>query len=98
VLAMRPGLAKIIEKVHISWNFQSFETTMHVTANPCHIDATGTESSKWVHSVSKSQCTNRSTTYYGYKTPVQFEIGVTIATLPITRIHTRVPQESKIQW
>jgi len=37
VSAMRPGLAKIIEKVRISTNFDSPETDLHIAENACCI-------------------------------------------------------------
>jgi len=38
VLAIRPGLAKIVEKVHISGNFGSPETDRHIAGNADYID------------------------------------------------------------
>jgi len=38
VLAMRPGLAKIIEKIRISWHFESPETDFHIAETACCID------------------------------------------------------------
>ena len=49
VLAMRPGLAKIIEKVHISRYFESPETDIHIAENACYIDYADTWPSKQVH-------------------------------------------------
>jgi len=49
VSAMRPGLAKIIEKVRISTYFESAETVLHVAENACCIDYADTWSSKRVH-------------------------------------------------
>ena len=49
VSAMRPGLAKIIEKVHISTSFESAETDLHIAVNACCIDYADTWSSKRVH-------------------------------------------------
>jgi hypothetical protein len=54
VSAMRPGLAKIIEKVHISTYFESAEADLHIAENACCIDYADTWSSKRVHSQSKS--------------------------------------------
>ena len=48
VLAMRPGLAKIIEKLHISWYFESPETDLHIAENACCIDYADTWSLKRV--------------------------------------------------
>jgi len=49
VSAMRPGLAKIIEKVHISTYFESAETDLHIADNACCIDYHDTWSSKRIH-------------------------------------------------
>jgi len=49
VSAMRPGLAKIIEKVCISTDFESPETDLHIAENACCIDYTDTWSAKRVH-------------------------------------------------
>jgi len=49
VSAMRPGLAKIIEKVCISTYFESAETDLHIAENACGIDYADTWSSKRVH-------------------------------------------------
>jgi len=46
VLAMRPGLAKITEKVRISRHFERPETDIHVAENACCIDYADTWSSK----------------------------------------------------
>jgi len=54
VLAMRPGLAKIIEKVRISTYFESPETDLHIAENACWIDYADTGSSKRVHWLSMS--------------------------------------------
>jgi len=64
VSAMKPGLAKIIEKVRISWYFESAETDLHVAENACGIDYANTWSSKRVHRLSKSQSTHGSTSDY----------------------------------
>ena len=50
--AMRAGLAKTIQKVHISRNVESPETDLHIAANRRCIDYTETRSSKQVHSLS----------------------------------------------
>jgi len=49
VSAMRPGLAKKIEKVRISRYFESAETDLHIVENACRIDHADTCSSKRVH-------------------------------------------------
>ena len=42
VSAMLPGLAKISEKVCISWYFESHEIDLHIAENACWIDHTDT--------------------------------------------------------
>jgi len=49
VLAMRPGLAKMIVKVPIARYFESPETDLHIVENVCCIDYAHTRSSKRVH-------------------------------------------------
>jgi hypothetical protein len=49
VLAMRPGLAKIIEKVRSLTYFESAETNLHIAENAGCIDYADTWSSKPVH-------------------------------------------------
>jgi len=49
VLAMKPGLAKIIEKVRISRYFESAETDLHIAENACCIDYANTWSSIRAH-------------------------------------------------
>ena len=64
VLAMRPHLAKTIEKVHIWTNFESPETDHYIAENACCIDYTDTWSLTRVHWLSKSERTNRRITFY----------------------------------
>ena len=94
VSAMRPGLAKIIENVHISSNFERPETVIPIAANACWIEYTDTWSSKQIHCLSKSQCTHHCTTHYRCQNTVEFSTGVSWAGLLNTRIHWRVVQES----
>jgi len=54
VSAMRPGLAKISEKVHISWYFDCPEADLHIAENACCINYANTWSPKRVHWLSKS--------------------------------------------
>jgi hypothetical protein len=49
VSAMKPGLAKIIEKVSTSRYFESPETDLHKAENACCIDYANTRLSKRVH-------------------------------------------------
>jgi len=62
VSAMRPGQAKIFEKVHMSKYFEISETDLHRAENTCCIDYADTWSSKQVHSLSECQSPHRSTT------------------------------------
>jgi hypothetical protein len=54
VVAMRPGLAKRIEKVGISTYFESAETDLHIAENACCSDYANTWSWKHIHLLSKS--------------------------------------------
>jgi hypothetical protein len=56
VLAMRPGLAKMIEIVHISRYFESPETDLDIVVIAGCIDSADTWSSKRDHGWSKSKC------------------------------------------
>jgi hypothetical protein len=49
VSAIRPGLAKIIEKVRISTYYKSAETDLHIVENLCCINYTDTWTSKGVY-------------------------------------------------
>jgi len=98
VLAMRPRIAKIIEKVRISCHFERPETDLHIAPNACCIDYVDTCSLKLVHWLSTSQSTNHNTTHYGYGNTVEFNNGVAWVSLLITRIHRKEGQVSKIQW
>jgi hypothetical protein len=49
VSAMRPGLAKIIEKVCSSTYFESAETDLHIAENASRINYPDTSSSKQVY-------------------------------------------------
>jgi hypothetical protein len=55
VSAMRPGLAKIIQKVRISCYFGSPEADLHLAENACWIDYANTWSPEQVYWLSKSQ-------------------------------------------
>jgi len=55
VSAMRPGIAKIIEKVRISWYFESPEADLHKAENACCINYANTWSPKRVHWLSKAK-------------------------------------------
>jgi len=98
VSAMKPGLAKIIEKVHSSRYIENSETDHHIGANAACVNYVDTGSLEWVHWLSKCRSTNCSPTYYGWEIMVEFDTAVTWASLPITRIHLRVAEESKRLW
>jgi len=95
---VKPGLAKIIEKVRISWYFGSPEIDIHIAENACCIYYADTLSSKRVHWLSKGQRSHRGTTDCGWKDTVEVNTGVAQARLPIMGIHTWVAQQSKILW
>jgi len=96
VLAMRPGLAKIIEKVCISWYFENPETDLHRSENACYIDHADTWSSKRVHWLSQSQIPHCSTSDDGCEDTLELYIAVTWAGLPITGFHTWMASKSRI--
>jgi len=95
---MRPGLAKIIEKVCISWYFESSETDLHMAENACGIDYTDTWSSKCVHWMSKSKSLHHSTSNHGCEDQVKLITSDAQTRLPIAWIHTGVAEKFKIQW
>jgi len=64
VSAMRPGLPKIIEKIHISRYIESPETDHHIAENAWRIDYTDTWSLKQVQWLPNSQSTHRCTIDY----------------------------------
>jgi len=98
VLAIRAGLAKIMENVHISRYFEIPETNMHIAENFCCIDYADTWSSNWVLWLSKSKIPHLSTIYYRCEDTFDLETGVASASLPITSIRPRVAPTSKILW
>jgi len=98
VSAMKPGLAKTIEKVRISRYFENSETDHHIAANASCVDYVDSGLSKRVHWLSKSQHMNFSPTYYGHENTVEFYSGVAWASLPITRIHPWAAEEAKVLW
>jgi len=98
VSAIRPGLAKIIEKVRISWYFESSEADLHIAENAFCINYADTWSPKRVHWLSKSQSPHCSTSHYGCKDSLELYFGVPRARLPLTGIHPRVASKPKIHW
>jgi len=97
VSAMRPGLAKMIEKVHVSWDFESPETDLHIAENAWGINYADTWSPKRVHSLSKSLTPHCSTSDYGCEDTLELYSGVARAHLPIMWIHTQVAWKPKIR-
>jgi len=98
VSAIKPGLAKIIEKVRISRYFESPEADLHIAGNACCINYANTWSLKRVHWLSKSQSPHCSTSNYGCEDTLKLYTGVARARLLFTGIHTRVASQPKIQW
>jgi len=94
--AMRPGLAKIMEKVLISRYFESPETDHHKAENAYCIDYTDTWSSKRVHWLSKYHSQQRSTTDYGCEDSLKVDTTFAWASLSIMRIHPQVAPKSTI--
>jgi len=90
VSALRPGLAKIIEKVRISWYFESPEADLHKAENACCINYTNTWSPKRVYWLSQSQSPHCSTSEYGCEDTLELYSGVARAHLPLTGIHPPV--------
>jgi len=90
--AMKPGFARIIEKVQIAKYFEGAETNLYIAGKPCYSVCMDTESIKRVHWLSQKEITNRSTIYYGCKNVVEFKTGVASVSLPILRIHPNVAQ------
>ena len=96
VSAMRPGLAKIIEKVCTSGYFESHETDFHIAEYACGIDHADTWSSKRVHWLWKNQSPHRGTFNYGCEDPLELNTGVARARLLITGIDMQVASKSTI--
>jgi len=98
VSAMRPGLAKIIEKVRISWYFESPEADYNIAENASCINHANTWSQKRVHFLSTSQSPPCSTFGYRCKDKLELYTGVARLRLPFMGIHMRMASKSKIQW
>ena len=95
---MKPGLAKTIEKVHISWFFESPEIILHKAENARCIEYTDIWLSKRVHWLLQSQSPNRGISNYGCEDTLQLYTVVAWASLPNTGIHTGVALKSETQW
>jgi hypothetical protein len=64
--------------------------------NACWIHYADSCSSKQVYLLLTCQTMDHSTTNSGGESPVEVDIAVALASLPITSIHLLVPEESKI--
>jgi hypothetical protein len=98
VSAMKPGLAKIIEKVHISWYFESPEADLHIAENACCINYANTWLPKQVHCLSQGQSAQYSTSDYGCEDTLEYYSGIARVYLPLTGIHPRVASKPTIHW
>jgi hypothetical protein len=96
VSAMRPDLPKIIEKVHISWYFESPETDLHIVEHTSSIDSADTWLLKRDHWLSPSQCPHCSTSDYGCEDKLGLNTEVSWVRLLITGIHVQVAPKSTI--
>jgi hypothetical protein len=96
VLGMRPDLAKIIEKVHISWYFESPETDLHIVENGCWFNNVDTWSSKRLHWLSNRQSPHRGTSNYRCEDAFELSTGVTPAGLAITGFHRCMASTCKL--
>jgi hypothetical protein len=97
VLAMRPGLAKIIEKVRISWYNESPEADRHRARNDYCINYADSWSLKRVLWLSQIQSSHRGTSNCGCEATLELHSVVARVRLPIMGIHTRVVSNPKIQ-
>jgi len=87
-----------MEKVHISWYFESPETDLHIAENTCCINYADTWSSKRVYWQSKSQSPHCGTSDNWCKDTLELYTGVTGAGLLIMGIHMWVALKSKVHW
>jgi len=87
VSAKRPGFGKLIEKLRIGRHFEKHETDYRIAENAWCIDYSDTWSSKWVHLLPNTHSTHHTTIDYEDENIVEFENGVTWASLTVTRIH-----------
>jgi len=98
LLAMRKGLAKIIEKVCISWCFESTETDLHIADNACSTEYADTWSSNWVHWLPKSHCLHCGCFNYWCQDTLEVYNRVAGARLLILGIYMGVDWKTKIPW
>jgi len=98
VLAMKPGLAQIIEQIHTSKYFESSETELHKAENASFIDYANFWLSTQVHWMSKSQSPHHSTINYGCEDTLELNHWVACTSLPIMRIPPPVAPKFNIHW
>jgi hypothetical protein len=98
VWAMRPGLAKIIQKVYISWYFESPEADFDITENTCCVNYFDTWSPKRVHSLSKGESLHCSTPDSGCEDTSELLSRVAWERLPLMGIHPWVGSKRKTRW
>jgi hypothetical protein len=94
---MRPGLAKIIEKLRISWYFESPAADLHLAENAFCYNYANTWSPKRVYWPSNSQSPHCSTSDYGCEDTMALYTGVARACQLFMGIHTRVASKPTIQ-
>jgi len=98
VSARGQGLAKINQKVRISWYFESAETDLHIAENACCIGYANTWLLKWVHWLLISGSLHCSASDYGCDDKLELDTAVSRAGLRIMGIHTWVASKPKIPW
>jgi len=76
VSTMRPGLAKIIEKVRISSYLECPETALQIAKNSCRVIDVYTWLSKQDRWLSESECPHCSAFNYGYEYTLELNTGV----------------------
>jgi hypothetical protein len=94
---MRPGLAKMIEKVRISTYFDHAETDLHMAENAYCMHWTNTWSSKRVDWLSQSQSPDCCTTHSGCEVTLERDTGVAQAPPLNTWIQSGVASKPKVQ-
>jgi len=92
--AMKPGIAKTIEKVRISWYFESPEIDLQIAENAWCIDYADAWLSKQLQWLSESQSPLRLTSDCGCQDALELCTGVARARLLIMGIHRRVDSKS----
>jgi len=97
VLAMCTGLAMIIEKVCISWYFESPEADLHIAEYACCINHADTWLPKWFYWLSKRHSLHCTTLDYECEDILDFYTAVAGARIPITAIHTGVASTPNIR-